>query len=289
MTEHEDKRETDEPDQPDDAHNRSEDDVARKKKTENGIDDSWIDLEPVEEEPSDRAQEDDGEQFTCPNCSAIMPDKDALVCLRCGFDMKSLYVQKTRVGKPVEIDEEEEPDDEEVGTDKPICRSGGGDFWLPGIIGGISAALLIVGYLAGAMGLFPELRAAEQVAQPGFADRMLGLLRFIIIVSLMTGCGISGLWMLALALSRPLGDLALAAARIAAIVAVMRLVTFLNFGNHRQLELIVESVLHAALFVGLSIVAFTIKPRTALMLGGFALMTYLAIWVAARLIVLATW
>lgn len=300
MVEHDDKNKRDEHRKPHEragAEDDSGNDEAGARERHDA--DAPFELEPIEDSPlregAPAQKENRGvpleEQFTCPNCNALMPDEDALVCLRCGFDIKSLNVQRTRIEKPAEVDEDEdEADEEELGTETPICQPGRGDLWLPTMVGGLSAALLVAGYLAGAPGLYPELRATEPPALPaGFMDRLTGIVSFTIIIALLTGCGLAGLWMLKMSLSRPLGDVKLAAARIAAIVVAIRLVTFINLGEHRQTEFMAESVLQAALFIGLSIVVFAIKPRTALMLGGFALITYLTIWITARLIVLATW
>lgn len=288
MTEHSDKHEPDERDE--------------SRKQPKG--DESIELEPVapkssEEEPDTASpRAGDAEQPTartgvpleerqaCPNCNAIMPDDDALVCVRCGYDMKLLHVQRTKIERPVDDDDEEDSQADEADVETPICRSGRGELWGPAVVGGLSAALLMAGYLAGAPGLYPELRAADDI---GFMDRILGLVRFIILSAVLTGCGLSGVWMLTMALRRPLGDLTLAAVRIGAIVLVMRLMTLMNFGEYRQLEFLLESVLQAGVFVGLTVVAFAIKPRTALMLGGFSLITFLAVWIGARLVVLATW
>jgi len=60
----------------------------------------------------------------CPNCASPLGGVDIIVCMRCGFDMKSLKVIKTdtkATAKPIE--EEEQPILSEPGT---------GDYWLHG-------------------------------------------------------------------------------------------------------------------------------------------------------------
>jgi hypothetical protein len=236
------------------------------------------------------------EQFTCPNCNALMPGEDSLVCLRCGFDIKALEIKRTRIerGSDDEEDQDEVDEsraDEEVGTDTPLCRPGRGDFWLPIALGGMSALVLAVGYLAGAEGLFPHLRIGDAVpeVQIGLMARLTGLVKFIIIVTFLAACGIGGLFMLSMALSRPLGDLQLAATRLTAVLIVTHLVSFINLGRHYQLESMLEFVLRAGLFVMLAMVVFTIKLRTAIMLAGFTLLTWLVLLIVSRAVEWAVW
>jgi len=294
----------DETPQPDDR-NKSADHGTANDADESRSDDEQpdrIELEPSAAPPPGEAQKREREreptkpkpgvpveeQFTCPNCNAVMPHDDALVCLRCGFDMKALSVRETRIEADASASENDGDDENDIDTETPLCRTGRGDLWLPGLIGTLSALLLIVGYLAGAPGVYPDLRTGDAATvTPGLMDRLIGLVRLVTLLALMAGAALAGLWMLSRATQRPLGDIQLAAARFGAIAATIRLVTFINFGEHRQIEFMLESAMQAALFMALSMIAFAIKPRTALMLGGLALMSFLAAWVAAHLIVLA--
>ena len=81
----------------------------------------------------------------CPNCGSTMRKGNMLVCLRCGFDLKTLRVLETQTGEQEQ--EEEEPPE-------PLCQTGRGDFMVPGILAGISVLLISIGYLVGAEGLY---------------------------------------------------------------------------------------------------------------------------------------
>lgn len=245
-----------------------------------------IDLEPPDEteaKPVAAVPVEDVEH--CPSCGAPMPERDAIVCLRCGYDLKSLRVTRTALGE-VEVGEDDEDDAEK----KPIAQSGRGrgDWWLPLVIGGVSGVILVIGYLSGALGLFPAIAAtgsAEVPAVVPLGERFVGLLRFFVLSTILAGCGIAGLFLLAQTLDRPMGDLKLVAARVLGIVLTVRLVTFLSLPGPNWFEWMTEAVLQAAGFIGLSIFLFAIKPRDGAVMGGFALLTFVGIWLVGRITV----
>ncbi|MCZ6445243.1 MAG: hypothetical protein O6758_03555, partial [Planctomycetota bacterium] len=49
---------------------------------------------------------------TCPNCGASMAATDTLLCLRCGFDLKTLKVIKTVTGEAAKVEQLEQEDEE---------------------------------------------------------------------------------------------------------------------------------------------------------------------------------
>ncbi len=83
----------------------------------------------------------------CPNCASPLGGVDAVVCLRCGFDMKTLKVIKVKTGETV-APEADEPEQAE-----PLCVPGVGGVGLPAVMAGVSLVLLAMGYLLGARGL----------------------------------------------------------------------------------------------------------------------------------------
>lgn len=222
----------------------------------------------------------------CPNCGASMRGEDALVCLRCGFDLKTMRVMKTETGEAV-VPDAEKPE--------PLVKPGMGDLWMPGIIAALCGGFIAICYLAGVRGLFPAIDAAilEQQRGPeiGIGDRFQGLLRFVVLVSMWTVCGLGALAFLARLLSVPLvarlSDLKLAAMRMLAIVAAARMAALINFDS-TTFEWIVEAALQLAIFIGLSIVLFRLNPRDGATLGSSALILFMLLWGAANAVVWAT-
>ena len=83
----------------------------------------------------------------CPNCASPLGGVDTIVCLRCGFDMKTLKVIKVKTGETV-APEADEPEQAE-----PLCVPGVGGVGIPAVMAGVSLLLLTMGYLSGARGL----------------------------------------------------------------------------------------------------------------------------------------
>lgn len=220
----------------------------------------------------------------CPNCGAPMADRHALLCLRCGYDLKRLEVAKTRIGKPVEVDEEQEK-----AASTPVSRPGRGDVWLPLAMAGISVLLLIIGHLAGLTALYPDIVATTpQGAEVtiSFGARVTAVLQTLVLIVLWCVCGLAGLFLLAQALQRPVGEMKLAAARMLGIIATIRLATFIEL-SPRWVQWLTESLIQGAAFIALSILLYTLKPRDGAMMGGFALAALVALWLCARAMVWA--
>jgi hypothetical protein len=218
----------------------------------------------------------------CPNCGASMRGADTLVCLRCGFDLKTMRVIKTATGEttaPVETDEQ---------AGRPLVEPGMGDLWLPGALAGISGLLLLIGYLAGARGLFPQLDAEAEI---GVTKRFEGILQLIVLLGMWTACGLAGLIFLANMLGKrtvkDLSDFKLAAMRMLGIVTAAHFVAFINFSS-APVEFVVEAILHLAIFAGLSILLFRLKPRDGLTLTGASLVAFFVLWMCAKAIHWAT-
>jgi hypothetical protein len=239
------------------------------------------------------AKDDDGppnrsvkDLDVCPSCGASMRGTDALVCLRCGFDLKTMRQIKTETGVAVATETEQMP---------PLVRPGKGDVWLPATVAAICGGFLAVCYLAGVRGLFPEIDAAilanERGPEIGIGERFIALLRFAVLVGMWVACGLGALAFLAALLGMKLVEdiahLRIAAIRMLAIVAAARVVTLINFAT-TSYEWVVEAILQLAIFVGLSIVFFRLNPRDGATLGGAALVLFMLLWCAAWAVVWAT-
>ena len=238
----------------------------------------------------------------CPNCGEPMRDSKTLVCMRCGFDMKTMTVVKTEVG---EIDEEEA-----AGEKPPLCAAGRGDFWLPGAAALISTLVLLIGYLIGYDGLFPPLpetaaavaetaaetaggETAAEAAEPAaayslpFSTRMTALVRFVAITIFWTGCGLASLMALSRLTQRPFGDVKLGLVRTAAIMTTMALVALIGFDDEYYFaEQAVEVVLRVALAFSVAMLLFSLNPRETATAGGTTVILAIVLYWGAWLITL---
>ncbi len=228
----------------------------------------------------------------CPNCGANMANTNDVVCLRCGFDLKTMKQVKTATGQ-VEVGgvgAGAEGDGEGLGGSlrKPLVVEGMGGVTAPLIAAAAAGAILALGYLAGIGGLFPPVvnTTSEVVANPeiAFAMRLTGLLRTVISIGMWTGCGLGALTFLAYLNGLRLGDARLAASRMLGIAAVMHLARFLNVRT-AWIEWTLESVAQAAIFAALSMVLFNLKPKDTPILVGAAIILFLAIWLCALAVV----
>ena len=204
---------------------------------------------PASEEPSAVAALD-----VCPNCASPLGGVDVIVCIRCGFDMKSLKVIKTDTKGTVaaEPDKEEQPALSEPGT---------GGYWLPWAMTAGGLGLLAIGYLWGAGGLFS---GEEDV---GFGVRAVGLLKMLVKTAVLALSGFGGLSAVAHMVGARLGDAKLAAVRMLGITAAIGLLAFFNLQSD-AVEWTVESVTQALAYLGLSMVLFRLSVRDAATLLG---------------------
>ncbi len=261
----------------------------------------WIEpgegVEPVELEPDDGSREptegDNGANETeepskssvkaldvCPNCGATMREGNLLVCLRCGFDLKTLRVLETQTGDEIQ-DEDEDEDEEE--PPEPLCRPGRGDFRLPGIMAGISVLLISIGYLFGADGLY-DLKSED-----GFPIDPVAAQRFgqwgVYLATLVLGslCGLAGLFVVSRLNETTFGDWRLGSLRSVAVFATLWLAKFLSLGGS-FVELTAEWILHGGIFVGLSMFFFRLTPRDAATAGLAAVLLAVVFWGLAAII-----
>ncbi|MHC4106720.1 MAG: zinc ribbon domain-containing protein [Planctomycetota bacterium] len=217
----------------------------------------------------------------CPNCGANMAS-GVVVCLRCGYDLKSLKVLKTVSGGTVEA-----PEPEEAEVQPPLCEAGRGDLWLPASVAVVCGLLLAIGYLMGADGLYAATGEAGEraAATPGLGTRLLALIQFVCLVVILAACGLGALGVLARLLERALGDLKLASVRIVGAVTAARLVTLVDIGV-RSLEWVVEGLVQMVVFFLLATFLLRLKPRDGLVLTVATVVMFIAVWLGAWLV---TW
>lgn len=216
----------------------------------------------------------------CPNCGSTMRDSGMLVCMRCGFDLKTLKVLKTTTG---EITEEELEEDDEEEVKIPLSLPGRGDLKVPLIVLAACAILITIGYLVGADGLFSLKDQNGASITPDAGERFAAWGFYLALLILGTGCGLIGLFTVSKLNEVPFGDLKLASSRMAAITATMWLVKYLSLGKG-FFENAVEWILHAGIFVGLSMLFFKLIPRDAAIAGIASLIVAFIFWLIATIL-----
>ena len=217
----------------------------------------------------------------CPNCGSPMRGSDTLVCMRCGFDLKSMKVIETKTGETTGEEDEKE-------QREPLVQEGPGDPWLPLALAIIGAVILLIGCLAGAGGLFPHLRATLEEGATlvvSWNERWGAAARFPALIGLWTMCGFGALIAAAWLFGRPFGNVGLGALRMLGIVAIAHCAGFLGF-SWRVAEFFIESLLAAAVFFILTMLLFRLKPRDAATLLVVTIVLFLALFVIAHLV---TW
>ncbi len=212
----------------------------------------------------------------CPNCGAPMRGRDSLVCLRCGYDLKTMRVVKTKTGETTVADEPDEPDEP-----APPLAQPGGPGWLPTALLAAGLFVMAVATLAGWRGLFP---AAEEAIP--FGERLQGLVRLPVVLAVWTTCVMTGLTVVAWLNQRALGDLPLALGRAAGISAVAMTVMLLRL-PWRFGEVAAECVAATIAILALTFLVFRLTPRDAGKTALFALVAFIVVVVGARLVIWA--
>ncbi len=217
----------------------------------------------------------------CPKCGAPLRGDDALVCLRCGYDLRTLESLETET--TVE-------ETEEGAADAPrdtLVRHDTAPEWLSFGVAGVSLLVLLIGILAGVTGLYPaayEVHAAAAVEGAEFSvewsARFAALLRLPVLLLLWLGAGAGALRLAAWYWHQPFGQWRDAMGRLLAVLLAARLVALLHL-PWRAVEVFVEIAGQAAIAVGLIALLFRLPPKKAgvvvlLMSGGYLLLYLLA-------------
>lgn len=219
----------------------------------------------------------------CPNCGASMGNTGEVLCMRCGFDLKTMKQVKVQTGV-VEVPAEgvvTGPDGTVIDQRKPMVEPGMGNLTAPlGIAAAVGAAMLIA-YMLGVRALFPPVVNAQGEvvvnAPITIGMRFLGVLEMIVSVAMLTACGLGALRFLSFLLSQRIGDWKLAAARMLGIVAILQIALFINMSTYSY-ERMTEFIVQGAIFSGLSIVFLRVKPKDAPTLLGSLVCLYLIVW-----------
>lgn len=112
----------------------------------------------------------------CPNCGQPLPDDESIVCVKCGYDLRSTEIRATTVGKPVEQEPPPPPlTRERISWKVTLAVAGGALF------------VMVVAYLSGVTGLFPrenglflgESGERFEAVRPLPSARLFGMMTYI--------------------------------------------------------------------------------------------------------------
>ncbi len=239
--------------------------------------------------------------LNCPNCGKPLPGDDSVVCVSCGYDLRSVQIRPTIIqsaevraaGTGQKSDTESRQD---LGIDPsslPLLRP----FPNWRVCVGVAAAcaiVMIAAYLAGYGGLFPtdEGRFADATGAftadaPIAAARLMGVAKFLLFRLVLLGCGLLALNVHSHLRGIPTGSLRGVAAAMAAVVSVAGLMMLLSMSN-RAFEHFVEIVGQGALAVLVMLGLFRLKPTEALLVIGIGLLVVVFAVLGAHVIVWAT-
>ena len=216
---------------------------------------------------------------SCQNCGAPRPEKNAMVCLSCGYDMKKNTVLGTRTG----IVDAPEKDDQE-----PIVSGKGVNIWLiaTGVCGLILSAALLLGWPSlfdRTDGLFLSASGEYTEESPRYITRFLGIIRVLVGGTTLVMMGGLAVKFTAMIHHRPAGDWAPIFARLSLVIAISGFGLLIPL-SPMWLEWVVQMLVGAGLAVGGSFLLMSLRgPQLRLFCMAWILMTGLLL-PGARLI-----
>lgn len=157
----------------------------------------------------------------CPKCGAVMAP-DAVVCVKCGFDMRANEARESFVGKPVEV-----PsllDEKKAGAATPGADSGA--FVRPP--GGTWENERVLASAGGVLALGAAIAAAINTPASSTAVTIGAAVLALYSVVLHTGTGLAAVGVGAALAERPYGSIRIAAARVFVAYGAFELVKNLH-------------------------------------------------------------
>jgi len=254
-------------------------------------DDGTIELEPlVESEPTKREGDPlehppkmAGELDVCPNCGAPLVGESTVVCMRCGFDLRTL--------KPVETRAEAGIADEQTEPAEPVAPTSELRVSVSWVIAGIAAATLLIGLLTGVQTLFPgiELKTVGEGEEAReiipWTARWMGALKYLVTTIIWFACVTAGLAMFARLVERPFGAVRAGCAHLLATVTTMQLARFWGLGP-RSIEWTLETATALLVFLGLSLALLNLSRRDVITYALITALVFLCLFFASHVI---TW
>lgn len=225
---------------------------------------------PFEIEPDEKSRIQDLD--VCPNCGAPLTGDDSVVCMRCGFDLRTLQKLETQHAV-ADLEDEVEPAEAIAPSAKPRV-------FLSYALIAVAWGLLLVGYVYGVRALFPGIEPKVTTSADGLTEqyiswdhRFLGIIKALVITGAWTACAIAGLALFGRLVERPLGRVKLALIHVVAIISTMQLARYIHF-QKRSIEWTLESALQMILFLLLSLALLKLTRRDVIT---YALITVLLV------------
>jgi ribosomal protein L40E len=149
----------------------------------------------------------------CPKCGAVMAP-DAVVCVKCGYDLRANEARQSFVGKPVEVPsllEDKKPDAPDMG---PFVRPPASKWENERVLAAAGGVLALGAAVAAAVN-FPASSTAVTIGAAVLA---------LYSVALHTGTGLAAVGVAAAITERPYGSIRIAAARVLVAFGAFELV-----------------------------------------------------------------
>lgn len=204
------------------------------------------------------------ENMPCPKCNADMPH-DAVVCMKCGYDMTVGRARQTNVGPAVEV--------------AAPAPAGANDFSKPGKLEPLALTIIGALLLAGAM-FFAGWFAPASATSAARAARV-GLTALE--AAIHTGTGLVAVAAVAVLLRQPLGRADFAAARVFVAFTAFLALTRYTYDNPDASTMVkggivfVQWVGAMAAYWAIVMVLFWKKPNEAGLLGGIHFILYVGL------------
>lgn len=232
--------------------------------------DEMIPLEPSDDDqkpstgaaPERRSLLDESED-TCPSCGAPLPSPDAVVCVKCGYDLVANKARSTAI-EEVEVDEADAEGDV-FAKRAPLGAN------VPATIALVAWALAAI--LAG---VFHEAGAAREIV------------RVLVYAPVQAGLGFGAVALTARLLEQKIGHMTVAAARIAMCVALFALMMVLGDGINAPgpVQFLVGAALGAGAYFLTAWRLFSTSPGVTGMLMG----VHFVFWLLSEgLFLVITW
>lgn len=217
------------------------------------------------------------EPDVCPSCSAPMPGAGDLVCIRCGFDQRTLETIDTKESVTETAADE---DDQPAMPGKPIAARSALDPWLGLAVFVAAVGLLTSAHAMGWRGVTPRADVAGGYEAVTIGTVIMAGLKRIALTVIWSICGVGGLIVAAHILTRPITSLTTAWSRMLAVVGVGMLARLIWLPQWA--EGAVELVVGLGLATAAMVVLFRLAPRNAgivLVTGlGFAIILHVSSW-----------
>ena len=268
----------DKPEQPFEPDHEPPSEAQAEAQNENAVS-QQDDLAPIELEPEHESQPEPksttiSDLDVCPSCGAALPGAEDVVCMRCGYDLRTLRPLETKATVETESSSDKSP------TGEPVVASDRMRVLLSGVLIAASWTGLLIGYMLGVQALMPgaelkqvgEGEAMREIIPAGV--RLVSVLKVLVLTGTWVVCATAGLAMFARLVERPFGELRAGLLHLVAIASTMQLVRYIGGIPARSVEWTLEIIAQIVIFFGFSLLLLKLSRRDVLT---FALITVIVV------------